>query len=196
MQKKTLMLCALALTLVVAGSAPAETLQDKPAAPKAGAEAMPPMPKPGPEHQLLKDDVGTWDAMVEMLEGPPSPPSKGVEINTLLGGLWLVSDFKSDMMGMAFQGHGTSGWDPARKKYVGTWVDSMAWGIHNLEGTYNPATKTLTSVMEGPDATGKMTKMRTTSVWTGKDTRVFTMYATGKDGKEAPTMRIKYTRRK
>lgn len=196
MQKKTVLFCALGLTLVAAGSAPAQTPQEKPAAAKAGAEMMPPMPKPGPEHELLKSDVGTWDAMVEMLDGTPSPPSKGVEINTLLGGMWLVSDFKSEMMGMPFQGHGISGWDPARKKYVGNWVDTMAAGISHFEGTYNAATKTLTSSMEGPDMTGKMTKMRTTSVWTGKDARVFTMYAPGKDGKEAPTMRIKYTRRK
>ena len=27
------------------------------------AQDMPPMPKPGPEHQLLKEDEGTWALM-------------------------------------------------------------------------------------------------------------------------------------
>ena len=28
------------------------------------------MPTPGPEHEMLKKDVGTWDATVEMFMGP------------------------------------------------------------------------------------------------------------------------------
>ena len=38
-----------------------------------------------------------------MLDGPPSPPSKGVKINTLIGGMWLVTNFKAEMMGMPFE---------------------------------------------------------------------------------------------
>ena len=60
MQKKTVLCCTLGVALVLAGSARAETQQEKPAAAKASAETMPPMPKPGPEHELLKNDVGTW----------------------------------------------------------------------------------------------------------------------------------------
>ena len=32
-------------------------------------------PAPGPEHQLLKQDVGTWDANVEYWFAPNTPPS-------------------------------------------------------------------------------------------------------------------------
>jgi hypothetical protein len=35
---------------------------------------MPPLPKPGPEHQLLKMEEGTWDATVEVIPGPDAPP--------------------------------------------------------------------------------------------------------------------------
>jgi hypothetical protein len=111
-------------------------------------------------------------------------------------GLWLITDFKGDMMGTPFQGHGTSGWDPGKKKYVGTWVDTMSTGVSLSEGTYDPATKSLTSWMEGPDMTGKVTKMRAVTEWKSPDNRVFTMYATGPDGKEVPGMRITYTRHK
>jgi hypothetical protein len=156
----------------------------------------PPLPKPGPEHELLKKDVGTWDATVEMMS-PPGPPSKGTETNVLgPGGMWLISDFKSEMMGAPFQGHGVTGWDPAKRKYVGTWVDSMSTSISLSEGTYDPATKTSTGTIEGPGPDGKPMKMKAVTHYRDDDTRVFTMYNTGADGKEAPSMRITYKRRR
>jgi hypothetical protein len=166
------------------------------AAAVAWAQAPPPLPKPGPEHDLLKKDVGNWDATVEMMM-PPGPPSKGTETNVLgPGGLWLISDFKSEMMGAPFQGHGVMGWDPAKKKYVGTWVDSMSTGISVTESTYDPAAKTATGMIEGPGPDGKPMQMKAVTQYQDDDTRVFTMYMKGPDGKEAPSMRITYKRRK
>jgi hypothetical protein len=160
---------------------------------------MPPLPKPGPEHAVLKADEGTWDATVEMM-GPPGapmpPPSKGTETNTLMGGMWLVTDFKGDMMGMPFTGHGIAGWDSGKKKYVMVWTDNMSPALMQGESTYDASKKTMTGFMEGPDMAGKMSKMKSVTEWKDADTRVFTMYAPGPDGKEAPTMRITYKRRK
>src|SRR5215218_7506937 len=66
-------------------------------------------PKPGPEHELFKNDAGTWDAVVEMMGAPGAPPMKstGVETSVLgCGGLCLVTDFKGEMMpGQMFEGH-------------------------------------------------------------------------------------------
>jgi len=62
-----------------------------------------------------------------------------------------------------------------------------------VEGTYDPATKTLTAMMEGPDPSGVVTKIKETTEWKDADTRVFTMYAP--DGKTV-SMRITYKRRK
>jgi hypothetical protein len=173
--------------------------EKKPAAPAASQpQGMPPLPKPGPEHEILKVQEGTWDATVEMWEKAGTPPmtSKGVETNTLLAGLWLVTDFKGDVMGMPFLGHGILGFDAVKKKYVSTWVDSMSIGPSLGEATYDPATKSLTGWMEGPDMSGKVTKMKEVSELKDPDTRVFTMYASGPDGKEFPGMRITYKRRK
>jgi hypothetical protein len=171
------------------------TAQDTPAQPAGG----PPLPKPGPEHQILKQDEGTWDATVEMLAGPPGAPastSKGVETNKLTGGgLWLVTDFKSEMMGQPFEGHGVTGWDPAKKKFVGTWVDSMTTTLTTMESTYDPAAKRITGWMEAPDETGKPTRTKLVTEYKDADTRVFTMYMVN-DGKETPSMRITYKRRK
>jgi hypothetical protein len=156
---------------------------------------MPPTPTPGPEHAMLKKDVGTWDATVEMFMAPGAPPavSKGTETVTMMGGFWQLTEFRSEMMGEPFEGRGTMGYDPAKKKFVGTWVDTMAPAHYTVEGTYDAATKTLTGWMDGPDQTGVVTKTKETTEWKDADTRVFTMYAP--DGK-APVMKITYKRRR
>ena len=182
-------LAALVCTAVLAG-----------AGSRTAARQMP-TPKPGPEHEVLKADVGTWDAKVELIPAPGVQPivSKGVETNTLgCGGLCLISDFKGEMApGQAFHGHGVTTWDPAKKKYVGSWTDSMSAGLAVAESTYDASKKTAAGWMESPDpATGKPVKMRMVSEYPSPTGRAMTAYATGPDGKEFVTMRITYTRAK
>jgi len=161
-------------------------------------EGMPPMPKPGPEHAVLQADAGVWDATVEVFMAPGQPPSvsKGVETNTMVGGMFLVSDFKSEMMGAPFMGHGTSTWDSGKKKYVSTWIDTMSTGHSLAEATYDPATRTMTGFMEGPDMTGTMMRMRAVTQNKPDGTRVFSLYNVGPGGQETLSMRITYVRRK
>jgi hypothetical protein len=167
---------------------------------QAGApQGMPPMPKPGPEHEMLKEDVGTWDAVVEtFMPGAPPQTSKGVETDTLgCGGLCLITDFTGEMMpGMTFHGHGTSAWDPAKKKYVGSWTDSMSAGIAFGESSWDPASRTMIGYMEGPDMSGNVVKTKSVVEYKKPGSRVFTLYGPGPDGKDATMMRITYTRRK
>jgi hypothetical protein len=186
-------------TLLCAGPLLAQTSGEKgtvakekaaPAAEKAAAQ-MPPSPKPGPEHANLKKLVGTWDATVEMVDGS-APPSKGTETNTAIAdGLWIVTDFKSQMGPAPFEGHGVEGYDTTKKKYVSTWVDSMTTSVMVGEGTYDAASKTATDTIEGPGPDGKPMKMKATTEWKDDDTRVFTMF-----NGEKPSMKITYKRRK
>jgi hypothetical protein len=156
---------------------------------------MPPPPTPGPEHEMLRKDVGVWDATVEMFGPPGTPPavSKGTETVTMLGPFWQVGDFKSEMFGQPFEGKGVTGYDPAKKKFVGTWVDTISTGISTVEATYDPVRKMVTGTMEGTGPDGTMMKTKQTTEWKDADTRVFTMYAP--DG-TTPMMRISYKRRK
>ena len=191
-----------AVCTVVLGLAGLAMAQDKPAA----APAMPPMPKPGPEHAIFKDIAGSWDAKVESFMAPGAPPtvSSGTETSRVgCGGLCLISDFKgSFVMGppgtpaTPFEGHGTETYDTAKKKYVGSWVDSMSTGLMTSESTHDAATRTMTGWMVGPDMEGKVSKMKSTAVMKDPNTRVFSMYNVGPDGKESLGMRITYTRRK
>ena len=163
-----------------------------------GSGGQPPAPKPGPEHEIFKMEAGVWDAVVELNAGPGTPPmtSKGVETNTLgCGGLCLITDFKGDIGGQVFHGHGLATWDVMKKKYSGSWTDSMSQGLAVTEATWDAAKKQMTGSMEGPDMSGKIMKTRSVSEYKGA-TRVFTAYAPGPDGKEMQIMRITYTRRK
>ena len=169
-----------------------------PATAPAAPQAMPPAPKPGPEQAVFSRDAGTWDAKVEMRMGPPGAPpevSSAVETNELIGGLWIVNDFKGTMGQQPFHGHGTFGYDTWKKKYVGVWVDTMATSPLYSEGTYDAATNTLTMIgaAVGPD--GKAMKLKQVVAWTGPNTKTFTMYMAGPDGKEFPGMVITYKRR-
>jgi hypothetical protein len=174
---------------------------DKPgAAPKAEKpdKNVPPpemmsLPKPGPELQTLKSTVGTWDATVEMTSAPGAPTSKGTETVKEVGGLWFVADFKSEMGGAPFEGHGVSGYDTVKKKYVGTWVDSMTTSMMSSEGTYDAAKKTMVDTMSGIGMDGKPAKWKAITEWKDDDTRVFSLFD---EGKTVPSMRITYKRRK
>src|SRR5439155_18730659 len=93
--------------------------------------AQPPSPKPGPEHEHLKKMEGTWDAVIRAGEGE----SKGTMVYKMeLGGFWLVSDFKAEFGGQPFRGRGVDGYDPVKKKYVSSWVDSMSPMLLVFEG--------------------------------------------------------------
>lgn len=188
--------CTLAVASLVAG--PAARAQEAKKA-EGAQQAMPPMPKPGPEHEILKNDAGNWDATVEMWEQPGTPPSmsKGFETNAMgCGGLCLITDFKGEFMATPFQGHGVAVYDMVAKKYTSTWMDSMSPSLMIGSSSYDAAKKTMTGWMEGPDMTGKTVKMKAVTEWKDADTRVFTMYMAGPDGKEFPGMRITYKRQK
>ncbi len=166
-------------------------------------EGGPPVPKPTAEHKILADDEGTWDASIRsFMAGPDAEPtvSKGVEINTVVpGGLWLLSKFRGDFGGTSFEGHGQFGYDPTKKKYVGSWIDTMSPSLSLLEGTYDAKTRTMTFVGDGVDPATKA-KYTQKMVTTAKDdgTRVFTLYMKfgGAGGDEVKFMEVTYTKRK
>src|SRR5437763_8089398 len=79
--------------------------------------------KPGPEHELLKKRVGTWDTTLKA----GGMENKGtVTYKMELGGLWLVGSLKSDLGGEKFYGKGLDTYDARKKKYVSVWFDSMS----------------------------------------------------------------------
>jgi hypothetical protein len=158
-------------------------------------------PKPTPEHERLKKDVGTWDATIKSwMRGPDSEPtvSQGVEVVKLMtGGLWLQSEFDGKFGEMDFHGAGQSGYDPKKGKYVGTWADSLDTSLMIMEGDYDSASHTMTMHSKGTDPSGKPYESKMVSKHEGDDSRVFTMYIKSDEtkGEYVKMMEISYKRR-
>lgn len=179
-------LARLAIGALLAGAAFAWT-QDE------GGMQMP-VPKPGPEHEVIAQLEGTWDAAFEIM----GQTSHGTMKNEMaMGGLWLVQDYEGEMMGQGFTGLGLLGYDPQKKLYLGTWVDSMTTSMSLAEGMYDKAKKELVLSMEGPNPmTGETVVMRQITRFKDKDHWEFAMAAPGPDGKYVDSFVIEYTRKK
>jgi hypothetical protein len=156
---------------------------------------------PGIEQAMLAKSDGPWKAEVTMWMAPDAPPmvSKGVATNKMiLGGRFQQMNFKADMMGESFEGIGTSGYDNARKVWISTWVDNMSTSIINMEGTWDEATRSLTSTgkMLCP-GNGKVCEMKEVLKVVDDNTQVMEMYGPDmKTGKLYKNMEIKLTRSK
>jgi hypothetical protein len=155
-------------------------------------------PKPGPEQEALKQLAGEWDAVVKCTgpDGQPQESTGTYSAKLDVGGYFLITEFKGKMLGMDFHGRGINGYDPFKKKYTGTWVDSMSPSLYSVEGEFDKAGKVLTEKMEGPNPEGKPMKMRMVTELKDKNTFVQKMYMTGPDGKEMLGMETTYTRKK
>ncbi len=189
MNKATRVLLGIVAGMGLAGVATLANAQDSPVF------------KQTPEHERLAKGVGTWDATIKSwMQGPQSEPtvSKGVEVAKLMpGGLWILSEFDGKFGDMDFHGQGQTGYDPGKKKYIGTWVDSMSPTIMIMEGDFDPTTHTMTMNSKGVGPNGKPYDARMVEVHKDRDTRVFTMSMKSDDtGPDfVKMMEITYTRR-
>ena len=156
------------------------------------------MPKPTREHEWLQKFVGDWECDVEMFMEPGKPPmkSKGTNHDYMLGGFWLISEGGNDSMPFRFLL--TLGYDPKKRKYIGTWTDSMTSYHWKYEGTVNAADNTLTLETEGPNpqAPDKLAKYREATEFKHKDLRVFTSSILGEDGKWSTFLTVTARRKK
>jgi hypothetical protein len=151
------------------------------------AQAPPKFPGPEQQHEWLRQFVGEWESEAEGTAGPgqPAMKCKGTMRSRMLGGFWVISETNAEMMGTTMNAIQTIGYDPAKKKYVGTWVDSMMNHLWKYEGTVDATGKTLTLEAEGPNffAEGKVTKFRDAYEFKSKDHIIATSSMLGDDGK-------------
>ena len=162
--------------------------------------AQGPMPKATAEHEGFAYEIGTWDAKTKMWMAPGTEPmvGKAVETNKMLGTMWMVSDFQGEVMGMPFTGHGQFGYDPHKKKYVGTWIDTFSPHLSVMEGTMDEKTKTLTMMSKGFDPRlGKEVTSKMVSTIIDHDHKKFQIFmpVEGKEGEWRMHLEIEYTRR-
>ncbi len=155
---------------------------------------------PEKEHEWLGQLVGEWEYDSEVVVQPGSAPekSKGGEIVRAVGGFWTVSETSGSINGAPFTGVMTLGYDPKKKKYAGTWVDSMSSNMLHYEGSVDDSRKTLTLETEGPSFNdpSKISKYKDVIEVKDKDHKVMTSSIQGDDGKWVTFMTIKFERKR
>ncbi len=159
---------------------------------------------PSSVHQMLAKSDGTWIGEAQMWMAPDSPATKmtGMAVNKMiLGGRYQesVHTGKMDMGGgmtMPFEGRSTLGYDNAKKVFQSTWIDNMGTGTMVMEGTWDEATKTITSKGKMYDpAQGKDIDVKETYQIIDDNTHKMQMFCT-KDGKEFKNMEMMIRRKK
>lgn len=150
--------------------------------------------RPTEHHARVMADLGTWKGEGKMyVPGLPASSFSGMEVNTKLGEFWLVSKFTSEIMGLPFEGLATAGYDPQKKKFVGTWIDVMNPTMSVMEGAIEDGL--LVYRYEQHNAmTGKYEKIKSVHSETRDGKRTFKSYTIAADGSETLSMEIEYTK--
>ncbi len=156
--------------------------------------------EPQGEHRWLQNLVGEWayETEAQMEPGKPLEKFTGTEIVRSLGGLWILAEGQGEMPGGgAATMMLTLGYDPQRKRYVGTWVGSMMTHLWVYDGVMDADGKTLTLDTEGPDmfVEGKMAKYRDVYEFKSDDHRILTSHVLGADGNWLKFMTANYRRK-
>jgi hypothetical protein len=164
------------------------------------AQEIPEMAAPQKEHQWLNQLVGEWDTEGEIHIAPGMEPIKstGTDTSRMLGGFWLLSDVRGEVMGTGIEARFTIGYDAGKKKYVGSWVDSMTSYMWTYEGSVDETGKILTLNTQGPSPQGggQTAKFKEVIEIKNMDERTFTSSIQGEDGTWTKMVSVKYRRKK
>ena len=203
---------SLALVGLSIASSSAARAEDKPkAAPKtaapAGAANQEEMMKawmavasPGEAHKKLEPVVGSFTVATKMWMDPskPAEATSGTSENKwALGGRFVEQRVEGTAMGQPFSGVGYTGYDNYKKKYVGSWMDSMGTMIMNSTGTADASGKKLTFWSTIDDVmTKKTVKVKSMVTIVDNDHHTYEMWSPAPDGKMFKSLEVQYTRKK
>ena len=154
---------------------------------------------PGEGHKALEPMIGSWNVKSTMWEKPGAPPELGsgtAENSWVLGGRFVKGDFQGELGGMKFQGLGYTGYDNFKKKYVGSWMDTMGTMMMTTIGTVDPSGKVFTATSTMDDImTGKPMTVREVTHIVDNNKHVMEMFGPDLSGKEFRMMELVYTRK-
>ena len=162
-------LFTLLLTLALTGALMAQEL-------KIGQAAPTDPTAPGPAHKRLEALAGRWIAEAQLTPEHGEEPVQfrgGAMSEMILGGRFLKTEYKGEMMGEAMLGFGLDGYDNVTGKHQGVWVDTAGTAMFKYEGTWNEDGTVLTTYGEyvHPES-GETVKARNTT--TIKTTSTYT----------------------
>jgi Protein of unknown function (DUF1579) len=154
--------------------------------------------EPRDEHRWLERLVGEWTSEAEAAEpGKPPQTFRGTLSARMLGGIWLLAEGRSEepdggMGTMVF----TLGYDPARERFVGTFVGSPMPYLWIYDGALDAGGTALALESEGPSfaGDGTMTTYRDTFEWVDADHWVLRSSYPGEGGAWSEFMVMHYRR--
>lgn len=159
------------------------------------------MPEPTDEHRLLQRNVGVWDVAGKIWMFPDQPPIEFTATDTVtaVGPFWIAAHFDSRLPTgePGFSGVAQSGFDPAKGRFVSTWIGTIQPAMDLFEGTYDPAARVLRmeSVGAGGGPYGPSTRFRSEEESISADERVFRMWASADGVPEHQIVEYRYRRR-
>ena len=112
--------------------------------------------KPQAEHRWLDQLIGNWtvEQQCTMPDGTSSTTHGKMTVRSL-GGLWLVCESSGESSeGDSWDCNLTLGFDPERKKYVGSFVGSMMGQLWLYEGVADESGQRLPLYCSGPKFEG------------------------------------------
>jgi hypothetical protein len=154
-------------------------------------------PTPEPEHRWLQQLVGEWTYEMECEMKPGDPPVKftGTESVRAIGELWTQGEGRGTAPdGTPATSLLTLGYDPEKKKFVGTWLGSMMTFLWTYEGRLEGNVLTLDTTGPNFDAPGMMARYQERIDLVNSDYRTFTSRQQAPDGSWKELMTMHYRR--
>lgn len=156
--------------------------------------------EPQMEHQWLQKLIGEWTCEGEATMGEGKEPAhwKATESVRSIAGLWIVAESEGEMPG---GGRSTAimtlGYDPAKGRYVGTFVASMMTNMWVYDGALDAGGTVLALQTEGPSMVtpGQLAKYIDAIEVEDDNHRQMVSKMLGEDGTWRVVMTMKYTRK-
>lgn len=155
--------------------------------------------EPRDEHRWLRKLIGDWTYETEAPGPPGQPPATltGIERVRAIGEIWVQGESNAAMPdGSPATSVITLGFDPAKGRFVGTWLGSMMTNLWVYDGELDASGRVLTLSSEGPSMAGDgtMSAYRDVIEFRSDDERVLTGHVRGADGEWQPFVSMTYRR--
>jgi hypothetical protein len=155
-----------------------------------------------PDHHWLRRFLGEWtyESSCEMGPGQPPMRASGRERVRMLGDLWVVGESEGEMPGgpdgapATMTAIITLGFDPAKGRYVGTWVGSPMASMFVYEGQREGDRLPLDTVGPSFEDHAKLAHYQDVVTFVNDHTRTLESRLRGNDGAWTTFMRATYTR--
>ena len=164
-------------------------------APRAIAQDAP--PAPSPQQQSLARLVGDWDLETTVFDNgkPVAKLQMQEHIESVCGGLFLLSRIDGEFNGMKLQRYALTGWNAFNHRIEGVEVDAMGGPHARSVGNVDLETGVITWTLSVTTPQGSAST-DSTLTFDDADKRTELIYAKGPNGEKVQQTMIRSTRRK